>query len=149
MTVADFILSDKRMVRGSSLLLIIALAAPSIASAQTMTFEDASALLAQSCSADIEANCRGVNLDSNRLRECLSRNRDALSAQCKIDYLRAFDGIQKRIAARTNVANACTREIVKLCAGSTKETSKSIPCLATTRGVSNRCIQAMGEAGYR
>lgn len=130
-------------------MLVLVLAVPSLASAETMSFGDAAAILGKSCGADIEANCRGVNLDANRLKECLSRNQDTLSPQCKVDYLRSFDAIQKRIAARIAVANACAREIVKLCAGSTKETSKSIPCLTTTRGVSARCIQAMGDAGYR
>ena len=51
--------------------------------------------------------------------------------------------------ARATVANACGREIVKLCKGSTKETSKSIPCLMAARGVSRNCIQAMDDAGYR
>jgi hypothetical protein len=60
-----------------------------------------------------------------------------------------LDAIQKRVAARTTVANACAREIVKLCAGSTKETSKSVPCLTTTPGVSRNCLQAMDDAGYR
>ena len=146
------------MVRGRTILLILALATtPQLASgqamrvgaAQNMSFGDATALLAQSCGADIEANCRGVNLDANRLRECLSRNNDVISAQCKADYLRAFDAIQKRILARIGVANACTREIVKLCNGSTKETSKSVPCLTTAKGVSRNCIQAMDDAGYR
>jgi len=137
------------MVRGGSLLLVLALTAPSLAAAETMAFADAAALLAKSCAADIDANCRGVNLDANRMKECLSRNQDALSPQCKSDYLRVFDAIAKRIAARAAVANTCAREIVKLCAGSTKETSKSIPCLTTTGGVSARCMQAMGDAGYR
>jgi len=53
------------------------------------------------------------------------------------------------VAARTAVANACAREIVKLCAGSTKETSKSVPCLTTAQGVSRNCLQAMDDAGYR
>jgi len=114
-----------------------------------MSFADSAALLGQSCAAEIDANCRGGNLDSNRLKECLSRNRDALSPTCASTYLKTFDAIQKRIAARVTVANACAREIVKLCGGSTKETSKSIPCLTTTQGVSPRCIQAMDDAGYR
>jgi len=120
-----------------------------IGSAEKMTFGDAAALVAQSCGTDIEANCRGVNFDANRLRECLSRNTDVISAQCRTDYLRAFDAIQRRILARVGVANACTREIVKLCNGSTKETSKSIPCLTKAQGVSRNCIQAMDDAGYR
>ena len=134
------------MVRGV-FILMFAFAAP-LASAETMTFSDAAALLAKSCTAEIDANCRGVNLDTNRLKECLSRNTDVLSPQCATGYLRSLDAIQKRIAARTAVANACGREIVKLCNGSTKETSKSVPCL-TTAQVSARCNQAIGEAGYR
>src|ERR1700751_6040861 len=120
-----------------------------IGSAEKMTFGDAAALVAQSCGPDIEANCRGVNLDANRLRECLSRNTDVISAQCRSDYLRAFDAIQRRILARGGVANACTREIVKRCNGSTKETSKPMPCLTSAQGVSRNCPQAMDDAGYR
>jgi hypothetical protein len=158
LTTLDLVVSDEAMVRGRTILLILALAltpelasaqAMRVGSAQNMSFGDAAALLAQSCGADIDANCRGVNLDANRLRECLSRNTDVVSAQCKNDYLRAFDAIQKRIANRVSVANVCTREIVKLCNGSTKETSKSIPCLLTAKGVSRNCLQAMDDAGYR
>ena len=146
------------MVRGRTILFILALATtPQLASAQAMrvgaaqnmSFGEATALLAQSCGADIEANCRGVNLDATRLRECLSRNTDVVSSQCKNDYLRVFDAISKRVANRVTVANVCTREIVKLCNGSTKETSKSIPCLTTAKGVSRNCLQAMDDAGYR
>ena len=137
------------MVRGALILLIVALAAPSLAAAETMSFGDSTAQLAKTCGADITANCRGVNLDANRLKECLSRNQDVIAAQCKASYLQTFDAIQKRIAARVTVANACTREIVKLCAGSTKETSKSVPCLVTAKGVSRNCSQAMSDAGYQ
>ena len=137
------------MVRGGLILFCAALLAPSLAMAETMSFGDASALIASNCAADIEANCRGVNLDASRLKECLSRNQDVISPACKANYLKAFDAIQKRVAARAVVANACTREIVKICAGSTKETSKSIPCLSTAQGVSAHCTQAMGDAGYR
>src|SRR3954451_2632300 len=125
------------------------LAVPSWAAAETMNFGDAAALLARSCGADITTNCRGVNLDSSRLKECLSRNQDVTSQQCKAAYLQSLDAIQKRIAARVTVANACTREIVKICHGSTKETSKSVPCLMTASGVSRNCTQAMTDAGYR
>ena len=137
------------MVWGRMFLLAALLAVPSWAAAQTMSFGDAAAMLARGCGAEITANCRGVNLDSNRLKECLSRNQDVTSPQCKATYLQAFDAIQKRIAARVTVANACTREIVKICQGSTKETSKSVPCLVTASGVSRNCAQAIADAGYR
>ena len=75
------------MVKGGIIFTAILLATAQLASAQTsrigsaekMSFGDAAALVAQSCGADIEANCRGVNFDSNRLRECLSRNTDVIS----------------------------------------------------------------------
>jgi hypothetical protein len=137
------------MVRAALIFLIVLFATPSMTAAETMSFADAAALLAKSCAAEINANCRGVNLDTNRLKECLSRNRDMLSPPCTDNYLKTFDAIQKRVAARTAVASACAREIVKICAGSTKETSKSILCLSTAQGVSPRCIQSMGDAGYR
>ena len=114
------------MVRGGIFLLVVVLAAPSLAAAETMSFGDAAAMLAKSCGAEIIANCRGVNLDANRLKECLSRNQDVTVA-----------AVQERLSPRASTRsrsgsprasrspNACTREIVKLCGGSTKETSKS------------------------
>ncbi len=139
------------MVRGRTILLILALASPSLANAADpiMTFGDAAAMLAKICGAEITANCRGVNLDSGRLKECLSRNQDVMSPQCKANYLTPFDQFQKRINARVMVAQSCRLEIIKLCHGSTKETSKSVPCLMTARGVSRNCTQATVDAGYR
>src|SRR5215475_9655193 len=139
------------MVRGRTILLLLALASPSLACAADpiMTFSESTAMLAKICGAEITANCRGVNLDSGRLKECLSRNQDVMSPQCKSSYLVPFDQFQKRIGARVTVAGACRLEIIKLCHGSTKETSKSVPCLLTAKGVSRNCTQAMTDAGYR
>jgi hypothetical protein len=137
------------MVRGGIFLIAALLAVPSVAAAETMSFGDAVAMLAKGCGTDIVSYCRGVNLDANRLKECLSRNQDVTSPQCKSTYLQVFDAITKRVAARVTVANACTREIVKICHGSTKETSKSVPCLMTATGVSRNCTAAMADAGYK
>ena len=137
------------MIRGRSILLILALAAPSQAAAETMSFGDAAAMLGKSCGKDIDANCRGVNFDSARLKDCLYRNQDTMSAQCKADYIGAFDAIQKRVAARAAVPKNCEREIVKLCKGTLKKAGESLECLLTTQGVSARCNQAIGDAGYR
>jgi glycerol-3-phosphate dehydrogenase len=137
------------MVRGAFFVFVVALTAPSLAVAETMSFGDAAAAVAKSCGTDITANCRGVNLDATRLKECLSRNRDVVSADCKASYPATLDAIQKRIAARITVANACSREIVKVCGGSTKETSKSVPCLVAAKGLSRNCAQALTDAGYQ
>ena len=90
------------MVRGGIITLIIALAAPQLAAAQTVSFGEGAAMLGKSCGADIVANCRGVNIDTTRLKDCLYRNQDVMSAQCKADYPKALDAIQKRIAARVD-----------------------------------------------
>ena len=137
------------MVRGSSILLIFALGAPQLAAAQTINFSDGAAILGKSCASDIDANCRGVNFDATRLKDCLYRNTDTMSAQCKADYPRALDAIQKRIAARANVARQCEYEIVKKCGGKAKEAGKSLDCLLSTSPVSARCSQAIGDVGYK
>ena len=134
------------------LILSIALAmAWSSASADTMKFEDAAAMLGTSCAKDIDTNCRGVNLDPTRMKDCLYRNQDVLSAQCKTDYVRAFDAIQKRVAARAAVAKLCERDVAKFCPGVPKgDRGQALNCLlAGPRGVSINCNKTIGEAGYR
>ena len=133
-----------------SILLVAAIVAPSLVSAETMSFESATAILGTSCGTDIVTNCRGVNLDATRLKDCLTRNQDSVSAQCKADYVRAFDAIQKRVAARVAVSKLCERDAVKFCGAAPKEVSKALPCLLTTpRGMTIACGRAIGEAGYR
>jgi hypothetical protein len=133
------------------ILSIIPAMAWSMASAETMRFEDAAAILGTSCAKDIDTNCRGVNLDPTRMKDCLYRNQDVLSAQCKTDYVRAFDAIQKRVAARAAVAKLCERDVAKFCPGVQKgDRSQALACLlAGPRGVSINCNKTIGEAGYR
>jgi hypothetical protein len=123
----------------------------SMASADTTKFEDAAAILGASCAKDIDTNCRGVNLDPTRMKDCLYRNQDVLSAQCKTDYVRAFDAIQKRVAARAAVAKLCERDVAKFCPGVPKgDRGQALNCLlAGPRGVSINCNKTIGEAGYR
>src|SRR3954454_14031958 len=107
-----------RILRSHALgacLLALLLAAPAPASAQATNFEEAAAILGASCGKDIDDNCRGVNLDPTRLKECLSRNQDVVSAQCKADYGRVFTMVQARAAARAGVFKACERDAAKFC----------------------------------
>jgi hypothetical protein len=129
---------------------LILLAVCSSVSAETVKFEDAAALLGASCAKDIEANCRGVNLDSSRLKDCLYRNEDVLSPQCKADYPRALDAIQKRTAARAAVNKMCERDANKYCGSVKGDRSRTIDCLlAGPRGMTLNCNKALTEAGYR
>jgi outer membrane protein OmpA-like peptidoglycan-associated protein len=137
------------MVWGRSILFIFALTAPSLAAAQTINFSEGAAMLGKSCAPDITANCRGVNIDSTRLKECLYRNQDVMSAACKADYPRAFDAIQKRIAARATVGRECEYEVVKKCGGKGREVFKSLVCLLALPTVSARCTKSIADVGYR
>jgi hypothetical protein len=134
-----------------SILLLLPIVVWSPASAETMKFEDGAALLGASCAKDIETNCRGVNLDPTRLKDCLYRNQDVLSPQCKTDYGRAFEAIQKRVAARAAVTKLCERDVAKLCGGIDKaDRGKALECLiAGPRGMGINCNKAVVEAGYR
>jgi hypothetical protein len=134
-----------------SLFLVLPIAAWSPASGETMKFEDAAGLLGAGCAKDIDTNCRGVNLDPTRMKDCLYRNQDVLSPQCKNDYVLAFDAIQKRVAARSAVTKLCERDVAKFCTGVSKgDRGKAVDCLlAGPRGVSINCNKAISEAGYR
>ena len=125
--------------------------AVSSARADTVKFEDSAALLGAACARDIDANCRGVNLDPTRMKDCLLRNQDVLTPQCKSEYSRAFDQIQKRVAARQAVFKLCERDMVKLCPGVQKgDRGAAIDCLlAGPRGIGINCGKSLGEAGYR
>src|SRR3954447_23304996 len=141
---------DRILRRGGrrALLLVALLAAPALAEAQTMSFEDAGMTLGASCGKDIDDNCRGVNLDPARLKDCLIRNQDVISPQCKAEYPRAFAAIQQRAAARATVFKVCERDASKLCAGASK--TEALQCLSSAkRGVSIQCSKAIADAGYR
>jgi hypothetical protein len=129
--------------------LALLLAAPSYACAETMSFEDATAILGASCGKDLDDNCRGVNLDPTRLKDCLLRNQDVVSAQCKADYPRVFSAVQQRAAARASVFKVCERDAAKLCGGGAQK-AEVLQCLASAkRGVSIQCSKTIADAGYR
>jgi hypothetical protein len=133
-----------------ALLPFLLLAVWSSASAETMKFEDASGILGASCAKDIQDNCRGVSLDAGRLKDCLARNEDVMSPQCKADYVRAFDAIQKRVAARAAVTKMCERDVNKYCGSVKGDRAQTLDCLlAGPRGMTLNCNKALTEAGYR
>jgi hypothetical protein len=131
-----------------ALLLAVLLAAPALASAEPMNFEEAAAILGASCGKDLDDNCRGVNFDPARLKDCILRNQDVISAQCKADYPRVFSAIQQRATARAGVFKVCERDAAKLCGGAQK--ADLLQCLASAkRGVSIQCSKTIADAGYR
>ncbi len=138
------------MTRIRLLLCIFAISMPSLASAQqAMKFEESAAMLAASCGKDIDDNCRGVNLDATRLRECLNRNQDVVSAKCKADYPTALSAIQQRITARTSLVRLCNWELNKFCGDVRTDPVKGLQCLMeSTKKATPNCNKAITAAGY-
>jgi hypothetical protein len=137
------------MNRIRSILLVLAITVPSLASAQSMNFEDAAALLGASCGKDIDNNCRGVNLDPSRLKDCLLRNQDVVSPKCQADYPRAFSAIQQRISARATLSKLCNWELNHLCGDVRQDPAKGLQCLLeSTKKATPNCNKAISAAGY-
>ena len=139
------------MTRIRLFLFIITILAPSLAAAQqSMKFEEAGGMLAASCGKDIDDNCRGVNLDATRLRECLNRNQDVVSAKCKADFPTALGAIQQRITARTSLVKLCNWELKHLCGEVREDPVKGLQCLLdSTKKATPNCNKAISAAGYR
>ena len=139
------------MTRIRLFLFIIVILAPSLAAAQqSMKFAEAAAMLAASCGKDIDDNCRGVNFDATRLRECLNRNQDVVSAKCRADYPQAFGAIQQRITARTSLVKLCNWELNRLCGEVRQDPVKGLQCLLdSTKKATPNCNKAISAAGYR
>jgi hypothetical protein len=139
------------MTRIRLFLFIITILAPSLAAAQqSMKFQEAGAMLAASCGKDIDDNCRGVNFDATRLRECLNRNQDVVSAKCKADFPTALGAIQQRITARTSLVKLCNWELKHLCGEVREDPVKGLQCLLdSTKKATPNCNKAISAAGYR
>ena len=139
------------MTRIRFFLFIITVLTPSLAAAQqSMKFEEAGAMLASSCGKDIDDNCRGVNFDATRLRECLNRNQDVVSAKCKADFPTALGAIQQRITARTSLVKLCNWELKHLCGEVREDPVKGLQCLLeSTKKATPNCNKAINAAGYR
>ena len=133
------------------IVLVLALFAPSLASAQqAMKYEEAATLLGASCGKDIDDNCRGVNLDPTRLKECLNRNQDVVSPKCQADSTRAFSAIQARITARITLMKLCNWEMNHLCSDAKADPAKGLQCLLdSTKKATGNCNKAIAAAGYR
>jgi hypothetical protein len=138
------------MNRIQIVLLVLAVCAPSLASAQALKFEEAASLIGASCGKDIDDNCRGVNFDPTRLKECLNRNQDVVSAKCQADSTRAFSAITQRITARTTLMKLCNWEMNHLCSEVRTDPAKGLQCLLdSTKKATGNCNKAISAAGYR
>jgi len=130
-------------------LLALFVVMPSLASAQSVNFEQATTLLGASCGTDLDNYCRGVNLDTARLKECLSRNSDSISPQCKSDYPKAIGAIEQRVTARISLMKLCNWEMNHLCGEVREDPAKGLQCLVGSKKNTPNCNKAIDAAGYR
>ena len=132
------------------ILFSFALVVPATAVAQSVNFENAAAMLGESCGNDIDNNCRGVNLDPVRLKECFLRNGDSISQKCRDDYPRAFSAIEQRVSARANLSKLCNWEMNHLCGEVRQDPVKGLQCLLdSTKKATPNCNKAISATGYR
>jgi len=131
---------------------VLLVAAPWPARAQQITpsvsFTESLETLAAACARDIDTNCAGVNLGSNRLKNCLSRNQAVLSVACRDTYGKVFNLIDKRARARIGLLKQCEADSKKLCPAQ-KSDGELIECLLSAKRLGWRCNQAMTEANFR
>jgi hypothetical protein len=119
------------------------------ASAQTMSYKDAGALIAKSCGRDIVRHCPTVNMGGGALKACLARVEAKLSAQCVEDYKMAQASLEKRAAAQAAVPGLCELDARRYCKGVKPGDGHYLTCLNTaSKVVSANCQQALADAGW-
>lgn len=120
------------------------------AHAQTMSFAEAAQKLVAACEKDIDSHCKGVNLGGGKMKACLTKNSDTVSARCKETVAEVFAGVEKRAVARVNVLKVCDIDRRRLCGDIVKGDGQILECMLTAaKGVSAKCNQAITDAGYR
>lgn len=120
------------------------------ASAQTMSYSEAGALLAQSCGKDIQKYCAKVNIGDSALKDCMLSNQSKISPQCLADYQAVVASIAKRNAAQQAVPKLCRNDVARHCQGMVAGNANFLSCLnASYRVVTAACNQAIVDAGWR
>ncbi|HEY9212560.1 MAG TPA: cysteine rich repeat-containing protein [Ancylobacter sp.] len=138
----------KRYAIGLAALLLAGTAGA--ASAQTLSYAQAGALIAKSCGPSIERFCSKVNLGSGQIQQCLSQHQDQVPAQCFTDYGNVVASITKRVAAQQGAYKVCENNIRQFCSGVQPGDANILDCLlASSKVVGASCKQVMLDAGWQ
>ena len=122
-----------------------------VAQAQTIGYGEAIAQLTAACGADIEKFCKGVKPGGGRIDACLAKN-SGVSAGCRQTYAAALASLQKRAQAQEAVQQVCRADAARLCSNFREGQARILRCLIRSenvRRVTNRCNQAITDAGWR
>lgn len=129
---------------------VIAGAGLCAASAQTMSYAQAGALLAQSCGKDIVKYCSKANLGGGQIKDCLEQYQAKVNPQCVTDYQTVVASLAKRNAAQLAAPKACRNAAANFCQGTEPGQAHYLDCLlAASKVVGAACNQALTDAGWR
>jgi len=140
------------MPRGRCLFLLVAIGAllqQQVAKSETMSYADAVTKLSTDCGADISKYCKGLNLGGGRIADCLDQNQSKVSPVCKASVASVMQSIHQRELAQGAYADTCRGDIAMRCKG-VKGDGYILACLIKgQKMVSNKCNQAITDAGWR
>jgi hypothetical protein len=136
----------KRYMIGLAALLLVATGGA--ASAQTMSYAQAGALIARSCGPSINKFCANVNIGTGEMIPCLQRNH--APASCFRDFQMAQREIAQRLAAQRNIYSTCEASTRQVCPGVKPGDAYILACLnKAQRMLRPTCRQALRDAGWQ
>ncbi|CAH1660910.1 cysteine rich repeat-containing protein [Chelatococcus asaccharovorans] len=119
------------------------------ASAQTMSYAQAGALIARSCGPYIERYCSNDNIGGGRVLGCLQANQANVPQQCFADYNAVIASISARTAAQSGAYSACQQDIAQYCQGIQPGDGNLRNCLVASKDVvGGQCRQTLINAGW-
>lgn len=134
---------------GAAAAALIALFAANGASAQTLSYAQAGALIAQSCGPSIEKYCSKVNIGTGQVRQCLTQHQAEVPPQCFADYDRVIASITRRVAAQQEAFKVCSRDVAEFCSGVQPGDANILNCLLeSSKVVKGECKQTLIDAGW-
>lgn len=120
--------------------------------AETIGYGEAIRQLTAACGADIEKHCKGVKPGGGGISSCLAKNASSISNGCASTFEVAFALLAKRAAAQEAVPELCRADAERLCSNFREGRARILRCLTRVdnlRKVSNKCNQAITDAGWR
>ncbi len=120
--------------------------------AQTIGYGEAIRQLTAACGADIEKHCKGVKPGGGAISACLAKNSSRISNGCADTFEAALGLLVKRAAAQDAAPKLCAADAERLCSNFREGRARVLRCLIRVdnrRRVSNKCNQAITDAGWR
>ncbi|HMB47220.1 MAG TPA: cysteine rich repeat-containing protein [Afifellaceae bacterium] len=141
-----------RILYISAVCAALTLAATSSGHTQTIGYGEAIRGLTAACGADIEKQCKGVKPGGGAIAACLAKNSSSISSRCAETFEASFVLLTKRAAAQDAAAGLCQADAERLCSNFREGRARVLRCLTRVdnhRKVSNKCNQAITDAGWR